>query len=162
MGPENYKEFCIDASDDAISEDASTPGNRRIGDLDMRDSILVVDDEDAVRQVLRRKLEQCGYDICEAADGVEAINALQTIPFDLVITDVIMPEKDGIQTLDFIRKKCSKTPVIIISAPSNQLYLESALGLGASRAFYKPVQLEELAKAVKQLLAKAESPRDCV
>ncbi len=126
----------------------------------MGNSILIVDDEDAVRQVIRRKLEQCGYDICEAADGAEAINALRTIPFDLVITDVIMPEKDGIQTLDFIRKECPTTPVIVMSAPSNQLYLESALGLGASRAFSKPILLEELAGAVKQLLAESESKQD--
>ena len=126
----------------------------------MKYSILVVDDEDAVRQVIRRKLEQCGYDVCEAANGTEAISALRTIPFDLVITDVIMPEKDGIQTLDFIRKECSTTPVIVISAPSNQLYLESALGLGAARAFSKPIQLKEIAEAVNQLLSDNKTKQD--
>jgi CheY-like chemotaxis protein len=121
----------------------------------MSQSILVVEDDEQVRDLLRRKLEQCGYDVCEAADGQEAINALQTVPFDLVITDIIMPEKDGIQTMDFIRKECPATPTIVISAPGNALYLESARGLGAARTFTKPLKLAELADAVSELLASA-------
>jgi CheY-like chemotaxis protein len=118
----------------------------------MARSILIVDDEAAVRHVLKRKLEQCGYDVCEAADGNEAIRALEAEPFDLVITDIIMPEKDGIETICFLRAKQPQVKVIAISAPSNQLFLESAEGLGAERIFTKPLKLADLAQAVGQLL----------
>lgn len=121
-------------------------------------NILVVDDEAPVRSIIRRKLEFCGYDICEAADGEEAVRALDTIPFDLVITDIIMPHKDGLETICFIRDQQPGVKVIAISAPSNELFLESATGLGAARAFEKPLDLAELADAVSALLP--ESPTD--
>jgi CheY-like chemotaxis protein len=119
----------------------------------MPPSILIVDDDAPVRSVLRRKLEQCHYDICEAADGNEAIRALESTKFDLVITDIIMPEKDGIETICFLRLKQPNVKIIAISAPSNQLFLESARGLGAERVFTKPLRLAELAEAVQALLA---------
>lgn len=121
----------------------------------MPPSILIVDDDAPVRSVLRRKLEQCNYDICEAADGNEAIRALESTKFDLVITDIIMPEKDGIETICFLRLKQPDVKIIAISAPSNQLFLESARGLGAERVFTKPLKLSELAEAVQELLADA-------
>ena len=122
----------------------------------MAHSILVVDDDEQVRDVLRRKLEQCGYDVCEAADGNEAIDALRTVPFDVVITDIIMPERDGIQIVEFVRRECPGTKAIVISVPGNELYLESAHGLGAGRAFVKPLNLEELASTIGELLSQRE------
>jgi len=119
----------------------------------MRPSILIVDDDAPVRSVLRRKLEQYDYDLCEAADGAEAIQALETAHFDLVITDIIMPERDGIETICFLRMKQPEVKIIAISAPSNQLFLESARGLGAERAFTKPLKLSDLVDAVESLLA---------
>ena len=119
----------------------------------MSSRILIVDDEAPIRRVLRRKLEQCGYDINEAADGKEAMRAIDQQPPDLVITDIIMPEKDGIETILFLRKRCPGVKVIAISAPSNQLYLDNARGLGAARAFEKPLDLNVLATAVAELLS---------
>lgn len=83
----------------------------------MPPSILIVDDDAPIRSVLRRKLEQYQYDVCEAADGNEAIRALETTRFDLVITDIIMPEKDGIETICFLRLKQPEVKIIAISAP---------------------------------------------
>ena len=77
----------------------------------MAHSILVVDDEAPVRRVLTRALEQCGCDVCEAANGSEAIRTLETAPLDLVITDIIMPEKDGIETILFLRRCQPQVPV---------------------------------------------------
>lgn len=123
----------------------------------MPPSILIVDDDAPIRSVLRRKLEQYQYDVCEAADGNEAIRALETTKFDLVITDIIMPEKDGIETICFLRLKQPEVKIIAISAPSNQLFLESARGLGAERVFTKPLKLAELADAVQELLNTGET-----
>lgn len=118
----------------------------------MAHSILIVDDEASVRDIVRRKLEACGYDICEAANGKEAIAALEAMPFDLVITDIIMPERDGLETILYIRKAQPIVKVIAISAPSNELYLQNAAALGAARTFEKPLRLAELASAVDELL----------
>ncbi len=118
----------------------------------MARSILIVDDEEQVRHVLRLKLERCGYDVCEATGGDEAIRFLRTVPFDLVITDIVMPDKDGLETIVFIRKEQPDVKVIAISAPSNRLYLEDARGLGATHAFEKPLNLAKLAQTVKDLL----------
>lgn len=123
-----------------------------VGTSAMSYSILVVDDEDAVRSILRQKLEVCGYDICEAADGAEAVRALETLPFDLVITDIIMPQMDGLETISFIRRKQPYVKIIAISVPSNDLFLESAEGLGANRVFAKPLNLAEIAETVADLL----------
>ncbi|MFQ5806042.1 MAG: response regulator transcription factor [Phycisphaerae bacterium] len=106
----------------------------------MAHNILIVEDDQQVRDVLRRKLEQYGYDVCEAADGNEAVNALRTVPFDLIITDIVMPEKDGIQIIGFVRKECPQTKTIVISAPGNELYLENARGLGAACFAYRETQ----------------------
>lgn len=119
----------------------------------MSHSILVADDEPDVRNVLRRKLEHCGYHVCEAADGKEAQRAFEAADFDVVITDIIMPEADGIETITFLRRHHPEVKIIAISAPSNQLFLDSAKGLGAARVFAKPFRLEEIATAIEELLA---------
>jgi CheY-like chemotaxis protein len=116
-------------------------------------NILIVDDEEQIRTVLRQKLERCGYDVCEAADGTEAIRALATIRFDLVITDIIMPDKDGLETILFIRKHQPEVKIIAISGLMNQLYLQNARGLGAARVFQKPLSLASLVDAVEELLS---------
>lgn len=115
-------------------------------------SVLVVDDEPQVRRVLRQKLEQRRYEVAEAADGEEAQKAFLARPFDLVITDILMPEKDGLETILFLRRQHPDVKIIAISAPGNQLYLSSACVLGAQRGFVKPFKLEEVAAAVDALL----------
>lgn len=121
-------------------------------------NVLIVDDQDAIRDVLRMRLEQSGHSVCEAANGVEALRALQTIPFDLIITDILMPEMDGLEAIRRIRREQPQVPIIAISAPSNQLYLESAAGLGANRVFTKPFELAAVALAVDELLAARAKP----
>jgi CheY-like chemotaxis protein len=127
----------------------------------MSPGILVVDDEAPVRSVLKEQLRRRGYEIHEAADGDEAIRALEVTSFDLVITDIIMPEKDGIETICFLRTKQPWVKVIAISAPTNAVFLESARQLGAARVFTKPFKLAELADAVDELLSSPQ-PRDRV
>jgi DNA-binding response OmpR family regulator len=119
----------------------------------MTPSILVVEHDEQVRGTLRGELERCGYDVCEAADGNEAMIALRTAPFDLVISDITVPEKDGIEIMGYVRKEHPGTPVVIIGESEEQLYLESARGLGAACTLCKPVSPDELTSAVKQLLA---------
>ncbi len=119
----------------------------------MTGRILVVDDEKVIRNILRGKLETCGYEVVEAGDGERAAQILDEGAFDVVITDIVMPERDGLETLLHVRKTQPDAKVIVITGAGNDLYLDNAHGLGASRVFAKPVKLEEIAAAVKELMS---------
>lgn len=119
----------------------------------MSGRILVVDDEEVVRNVLRAKLESCGYQVVEASDGKQAIQRLNEGICEVLITDILMPEKDGLETLMHVRRAQPDVKVIVITGAGNDLYLDNARGLGASRVFAKPFELEEIAAAVKELMS---------
>jgi CheY-like chemotaxis protein len=120
--------------------------------------ILVIDDNDEMRDVLRRWLEREGYEVSEAADGDEGIKLFHKEPADLVIADIIMPKKEGIETMVELRRDFPDLKIIAISGggveePEN--YLESARLIGgALRTFTKPFKRDELLQAVKELLGK--------
>lgn len=118
----------------------------------MAHSILIADDDDAVRQIMRISLQQAGYDVCEAANGAEAIRALRTTPFDLIITDILMPEQDGLETIMHVRRQNPNLKVLAISGADNTLFLANAAGLGATQILRKPFQVSALLAAVASLL----------
>jgi CheY-like chemotaxis protein len=118
--------------------------------------ILVIDDEPGIRELLRDMLETEGHVVCEAADGAMALrrwrehSAEEAI--DLIITDMLMPEKDGIEVIREIRQLAPKTKVIAISGGSplmNIKLLEIANRLGAIRTIAKPFSLETLLNTVR-------------
>ena len=119
-------------------------------------SILIIDDEAPIRRVLRLALEDRGHTATEAANGRRAIEAMETDTFEVVITDILMPEADGIEVARFLRKHQPDVKIIAISAAANTLFLESIHGLGAERTFAKPLVLAEVANAVDELLAGAK------
>lgn len=123
----------------------------------MSKCILIVDDEPSIREMLSRALDRLGYETVEAENGEVAIRMLAERSVDLVITDVLMPERDGLETLLAIRKQLADTPVIVMSAPSNQLYLEDARGLGAAAAFEKPLKLGALCDKVVELIGEGRA-----
>ncbi|MAE70274.1 MAG: response regulator [Gemmatimonadetes bacterium] len=113
---------------------------------------MVVDDEAPVRLILRKQLERAGHRVHEAENGDVALGLLSTESVDLVITDILMPEKDGLETIMALRTQHPKIKIIAISAPTNQLYLQTAISLGAHAAFPKPFGLAEIERTVEQLL----------
>lgn len=115
--------------------------------------ILVVDDEPQTRAVLDEYLTVLGHDVVQATDGKAAIRHLGRTPYDLVISDILMPEQDGLEVLLFVRKHRPATRAVAISAPGNELFLKSAKGLGAWRVFQKPFTLEEIAEAIEEIPA---------
>jgi len=117
----------------------------------MSDRILIVDDEDVVRRVLRNKLEACGFEVYEAGDGNKALTYLAETCFDLIITDVLMPGKDGLGLLMQLRRDKVDIPVIAIPA-AEPLYLDNAEHFGAIRTFSKPFGVNDVAAAVKEIL----------
>ena len=116
--------------------------------------ILVVDDDDHVRLMLQRALERDSHDVLTAENGVAACELQREKPSEIVILDIIMPEKEGLETIMELRRDDPGVKVIAISGggqlgPSRYLRLASLLG--AAFAFEKPVQLDELRTAIHQL-----------
>jgi DNA-binding response OmpR family regulator len=117
--------------------------------------ILVIDDEDEVRQVLRQMLVREGFEVVDAPDGKAGLKLFREHPAEVVITDIIMPEKDGLETMEEIRKNCPETKIIAISGGGRlepSFYLDLARRLGACRTLYKPFALEEIVAAVQEVM----------
>jgi len=124
--------------------DASQPPAQTNG------TVLVVDDEEVVRNVLRERLEVDGHEVSEASNGRDAIQRLDEGTFDVIITDILMPETDGLELLMHARKMQPDAKVIAITGAKNSLHRDNARGLGASQVFEKPFELEDIAAAVMQ------------
>jgi CheY-like chemotaxis protein len=117
--------------------------------------ILVIDDDAQIRQVLERILEREGHHVVCAPNGKEAIRLQRQDPADLIITDLIMPEKEGIETIREIRHYFPDAKIIAISGGGQigaEEYLQMAKKLGAQYTFTKPARREEMLRAVKDLL----------
>ncbi|MBN2684630.1 MAG: response regulator [Pontiellaceae bacterium] len=117
--------------------------------------ILIIDDDPYIRTVFKRYLEGNGYEVEIAEDGNAGLKSVQRSVPDLVVTDVMMPEKDGLEVVLELRKTCPDVPVIAISggmriAPMD--FLPMVKKFGAKRVLYKPVDLEELSEAIEQEL----------
>jgi DNA-binding response OmpR family regulator len=117
--------------------------------------ILVIDDDYQIRTMLRQYLESEGYKVKEATDGISGLAILREFPIDLAIVDLIMPNKEGLETIPEIQRDFKGLKVIAISGggrigPSS--YLPMAQSLGANRTFAKPFDLDEIAMAIRELL----------
>lgn len=117
--------------------------------------ILVIDDDAALRVVLRRILETAGHTVEEAADGEEGMRWCYGHQVDLVITDILMPGQEGIETIVTLQKDCPELKIIAISGGgvvSKNHYLEMAKDLGAHFILAKPLSQKELLKTVRAAL----------
>jgi len=118
--------------------------------------ILVVDDDFQMREMLGVILERKGYDVKTASDGKAALQLQSTKPFDIVITDMIIPEKDGLETISELRRGYPRVKIIAISAGGRNRpegYLELARQIGADRVLVKPFGSWEILGAVRELAA---------
>lgn len=108
-------------------------------------SILVIDDEPQLRSVLVRILSRAGHAVIEAKDGREGMKLFYAHRPQLVITDVFMPDKEGIETIGEIRRKAPETYIIAISGGARSFApLDLAAKLGADATLAKPFRLDEL------------------
>lgn len=114
--------------------------------------ILIVDDDADVRLVLRRMLEPDGYEIAEAIHGREALETFSHRAYDLLITDLIMPEQEGIETIQTFHQLYPKVKIIAISGAYGTDYLRIAKHLGAHEVMQKPLRLEAVLNTVGRLL----------
>jgi DNA-binding response OmpR family regulator len=117
--------------------------------------ILIIEDDTDLRNFLTRLLQRENYLIFEAGNGLEAATILKNTQPDMVITDIIMPDQDGIGTINMLREKHPEIKIIAISGGGRILgadYLEIARMLGAHYVFSKPFDNKELLVKVKELL----------
>lgn len=115
--------------------------------------ILIVDDEVQIRESLKIFLERNGYTVTVASDGAEALLRISSELFNLVVMDIIMPEKDGVELLVEIRKVDKSMPVIAMTGGGRigkQNYLQMAKALGANAVLTKPYDLDEFLSIVKE------------
>lgn len=117
--------------------------------------ILLVDDDLALRSTLRRILLRANHEVVEAEDGTQAVLAARGRSPDLVITDLIMPNKEGMEIMIEFKKEQPRIPVIVMSGGGRldaRDYLQMATRMGAARTLAKPFGAQELLSAVDEVL----------
>lgn len=117
--------------------------------------ILIIDDEPVIIQMLQRFLERNGFEVTAASDGAAGLDLQRRTPSDLVITDILMPGKEGFETIRELRRMSPTIKIVAISGGGRnepQTYLRFATTFGADRAFAKPLDLGQLLTAVTELL----------
>ncbi len=115
--------------------------------------ILVIDDDPAIRELLRCFIEKAGYQVFEAENGKEAEEIQRRTPADMVICDLIMPVREGIETISAFRKNFPGTGIIAISGGgtiSPDSYLQVARQLGAWKIYSKPLDFPGLLKSLEE------------
>ena len=117
--------------------------------------ILIIDDDEQVLDMLYESLTREGYDVLRAPNGEQGLRLYRQEPVDLIITDIIMPEKEGIETIIELRKDFPDVKIIAMSGGGRIVtkdYLHLAKIFGVQRTFKKPVAREQLLDAIKALL----------
>ncbi|GBC62334.1 response regulator [Desulfonema ishimotonii] len=118
--------------------------------------ILIIDDEPQIRNMLKQMVERAGYDAEIAENGRDGLKLNAENPADLIITDIFMPEKEGIETIMALRKDHPDTKIIAISGggcKGQVNYLKVAKSLGAMRTLNKPIERHRLLETIQELLA---------
>ena len=142
---------------------AASKGNATVGagktptSANRTPRILVIDDDGVTRLVLGAALRDAGYEVEEVADGAEGVAAFRARPADLVITDLVMPQHGGLETVREIRQSDPKVRILVVSGVigSSAEHLRTAVRLGADRVLPKPVNLKELQAMVAGLLGRS-------
>ncbi|MFQ5804796.1 MAG: response regulator [Candidatus Methylomirabilales bacterium] len=118
-------------------------------------TILVVDNDEDTREGLCRLLSREGYAVDVAADGVEALECVQRHPYELVITDMLMPRLGGLVLLERLKETRPNIPVVLLTAFGDWASYAQAIELGVSAYVTKPYRSEELLNEVKRALTQA-------
>ena len=119
-------------------------------------SILVCEDDFAIKTMISTKLKQENYSVHTAQNGQEALNLMEKQQIDLVISDIMMPEMDGYEFVQTLRETKHALPILMITAKSQLESLEAAFKLGVDDYMVKPLRLEELVLRVKALLRRSQ------
>lgn len=120
----------------------------------MSTSVLVVDDDLRIRDLLREMLRLFGYSVFEAEDGVDALEKVEETLPDVIITDVMMPNMDGITLCKTLRgqTRTAALPIIMLSGKTHLNASEDGISAGATRYLFKPVAMDNLVKNLREVL----------
>ena len=119
--------------------------------------VLLIDDEDRIRELLATILTDADYDVMCASNGAEAMELMNDQSFDLVITDILMPEKEGVETIMELKRKTPETRIIALSGggrTKNFTPLKIAARAGADMTLQKPIEPDDLVEAVRKVMAR--------
>jgi CheY-like chemotaxis protein len=117
--------------------------------------ILIIDDDPPTRRMLRQALEREGYGVIEARDGHEGLQYYRAAPTDLIITDILMPDKEGLETIMELRQDFPRARIIAISGGTKfgrLNFLAMAQKLGAQYTLQKPFSLQEMLEIIRKAL----------
>ena len=117
-------------------------------------NILVIDDDRQMRLLIARMLTRAGHEVHEAETGRDGLNAFREAPIALVVTDILMPEMEGLETIRTIRHEAPTIPILAISGSDQSLYLRAASELGAAATLEKPFTADDLLEHIDRLLGK--------
>lgn len=122
--------------------------------------ILIIEDDDLLRGVLGSALTLAGHEVIQAPNGQDGVNAFRQKAIDVVITDIVMPVQEGVETIMQIRALSKKVPIIAMSGgvANSKLYLNIAGRIGAQRILPKPFTPQELLAAVTEALQPSPPP----
>lgn len=121
--------------------------------------ILLIDDDDSLRGVVAKSLAYAGHTVTQAENGLRGLGLSRTTDFDLVITDIVMPVQEGVETIIALRREQPKLPIIAISGGMSNadLYLEMAAKIGAHAIIAKPFTPPELLALINQVMGKSDA-----
>ncbi|MCP9438772.1 MAG: response regulator [Nitrospira sp.] len=115
-------------------------------------SVLVIDDDDQIRRMIREALEQVGYVVQEARGGEDGLKQYRANPTDVVLMDILMPDRDGLESILALRQEFPSARVIAMTGGSDMIgimnFLDVAKMMGACRTIQKPFDLQTLLAAV--------------
>lgn len=116
--------------------------------------VLLADDYESIRKRLSEDLQRLGLAVSEAANGFEALSKLRSEPFDMLFTDLVMPEMDGFELCEEVRKipQIQAIPIVVISTHCENEYILKALRLGADDYVSKPIDVDLLEKVIRRAL----------
>ena len=120
----------------------------------MQTSVLIVEDEESIRESLKLNLELEGYDVTTVADGLMALQKIKSAYFDLIVLDIMLPEMDGIALCEAIRLQQNEVPILFLSAKNSPKDRIEGLRKGGDDYLSKPFDLEELLLRIAKLIAK--------
>ena len=132
----------------------STIDNRQ-STIDTMARILIIDDDEKFLKMFQQMLERAGHDVMTAPNGKVGMKLFRKDPTGLIITDIFMPEKEGIETIIELKNEFPTVKVIAISGggrKGNFKYLEAVEALGANRTFSKPFERQEMLEAIEELV----------
>lgn len=118
--------------------------------------ILVIDDDETLLTTLEVSLTDAGHAVVTASDGLKAAKLFRAEPFEVIITDIVMPNGEGLETVITLRREFPEVRIIAMSggATNSKMYLDMAARLGAHRTLNKPFSLGELTTALNEVVAK--------